>query len=1018
MLYHHGYSLASALELPVATASCNRVQLLSESARPHIARMSARAAAFALCIAVVQGCTANPTNPEAIGASKEAISRGDDGDSSASKHDQDVSDRDNVTETLADAARGTERKMGASVDYAPLSTEPLYSETLNREFDYVTTGDSLKWGTVQPVDPNHWDFTQGDAIVASAGQHRKSIKGHTLVWYNQLPPFVTNALTAGQLREYIKRNIHEEVGRYRGRIAAWDVVNEAIADDGSGLRGDVFSSLLGSDFIPMAFHEAHRADPNAELFYNDYGIETINPKSDAVYALVKELLAVHVPISGVGFQCHFDAAASPSTDDIVANLRRFTDLGLSVNLSELDVTIASLTSIVPEKLATQRQVFHRAVAACRQVRGCRAITTWGFTDEHTWLAPDTPLEFDTLYRRKPAYYGIFDALVGIAPDPIGAAPNLIAESTFESGSDGWTTSGGRLDVVRADSHTGRRSARVSGRSAEARGLVYDITTLVVAEHGYDVSTWARIGHAARELVTVGARVTCQGAAQVDIPIAVGRVTHSAWTEVNGSLSVPDCPIVSASLYIEGPPAGVDLFVDDVAVRPQPEPRGPNLVTNPGFETGTSGWYAWSGTLSATTAQAHGGAESGVVTDRSATWNGPVYSLLSAVTPGATYAASAWARIDGAASDSVYMTLKMTCSGSADVYQQIASGTATNASWVQLNGTFTVPPCLLTDFEMYLEGPAAGEDLYVDDVSVQRLLWHDITTNAISNSGFESDGEGWSAFGGTFSVSTAFAHSGAQSGVDSGRTASWNGPSYALPTWPSQYQVSVWALESGTSSLTLALSAKLVCNGVTTYQDIATATAAPSAWVELTGNLVVPVGCTTALLYLQQESGATFPDLYVDDAVALSQPLSNVISNSGFESGGAGWSAFGGTFAASTAFAHSGSQSGVDTDRTASWNGPSYELPTSAATYAVTAWGLQTGTSSIQLVLSGRLVCGGETSYPFIAAADADPNTWGILAGTLAVPSGCTDVLLYLNQGTGSTYPDLYIDDVTADVAPQ
>jgi endo-1,4-beta-xylanase len=987
--------------------------------------MSVRTTVGVLFAALVAGCTAVAANPEAVGTTQEAVGRGDDGngleldrDRGGSEQDREVtSDCDTVTETLADAARETERKMGTSVDYTPLLSEPLYSETLNREFDYITTGDSLKWGTVQPVDPDHWDFTQGDAIVASAEQHHQSIKGHTLVWYNELPPFVTNTLTAAQLREYIKRNIHEEVGRYRGRIDAWDVVNEAIADDGSGLRDDVFSSLLGSEFIPAAFHEAHRADPHAELFYNDYGIETVNPKSDAVYALVQDLLAHHVPIAGVGFECHFDAAASPSTDDIVANLRRFTALGVSVNISELDVQIASLTSVVPEKLATQRQVFHRAVAACRQVRGCRAVTTWGFTDEHTWLAPDTPLEFDTLYRRKPAYYGIFDALVGIAPDPVGTAPNLIAESTFESGSDGWTTAGGRLDIVSGDAHTGQRSARVSGRAGVAKGLVHDITTLVVAEHGYDVSAWVRLGHGAHEPVTIGAKVTCQGAAEVDIPIATHRATHTVWTELTGSLGIPDCPIVSGSLYIEGPPEGVDLFVDDVAVRPQPEPLGPNLVTNPGFETGTNGWYTWSGTLSATTAQAHSGTQSGVVTDRTATWNGPVYSLLSAVTPGATYAATAWARVDGAASDSVDITLKITCAGAPDLYEQIASATATDASWVQLNGTFTVPLCQLTDFEIYLEGPAAGEDLYVDDVSVQRLLWHDITTNAITNSGFESDGEGWSAFGGTFSVSTAYAHSGAQSGVDTDRTASWNGPSYALPTWPSEYQVSAWALQSGTSSITLALSAKLVCNGVTTYQDIATATAAPSTWVDLAGTLVVPAGCTTALLYLQQESGTTFPDLYIDDAAALWQPLVNVISNSGFESGGAGWAAFGGTFVVSTAYAHSGAQSGLDTDRTASWNGPSYELPTSAATYSVTAWGLQTGTSTIQLVLNGRLVCGGETSYPFIAAADAAPTTWVVLAGTLTVPSGCTDVLLYLNQGTGSSYPDLYIDDVTADEEP-
>jgi GH35 family endo-1,4-beta-xylanase len=1001
--------------------------------------MSKTGAVWALLTTWTIGCTtASAPSPEDVARTAQAVRvTAGGGEPQAVPDREDCnSDHDDSREkapaTLAAAARQAGKKMGTSVDYVPLTSEPAYSQTLDREFDYVTTGDSLKWGTVQPVDPDHWDFTQGDAIVASAERNHQSIKGHTLVWYDQLPPFVNGGLAPGELREYVRRNIREEVGRYRGRIDAWDVVNEAIADDGSGLRVDVFSSLLGADFIPAAFREAHRADPRANLFYNDYGIETVNPKSDAVYALVKGLLEQGVPVDGVGFQCHFDAATAPATEDIASNLRRFTDLGLSVNISELDVKIASLTSFESEKLATQRQVFHRAVAACQQVRGCRAVTTWGFTDEHTWLAPDTPLEFDTLYRKKPAYYGIFDGLVGIPPDAVGVAPNLIAESSFESGSDGWTALGGDLDIARDFAHTGRQSARVRNLTG-APGLVHDLTNLVVAKHGYDVVAWTRVRHAAAmpgedfrplsapaegEPVTMGASVTCQGASEVDIPVATEPAHGSEWIELTGSLSVPDCTIQSASIYITAPTAGLDLFVDDVAVRPEPEPRGPDLITNSDFETGTDGWYAWSGTLSDTSAQAHGGTESGVVSDRTATWNGPVYSLLSAVTPGATYAASAWARIDGAATDAVDMTLKITCSGAPDVYQQIASATATNASWVELSGTFTVPACPLVDFEIYLEGPGAGEDLYIDDASVEQLLWHDVTTNAISNSGFESDGAGWSAFGGTFSVSSAFAHSGVQSGVDTGRTAAWNGPSYTMPTWPSQYAVTAWGLQTGTSDIELALSAKLVCNGVTNYLDITTTMAPPSTWVELTGALTVPEGCTTALIYLQQESGSTFPDLYIDDASALWQPLTDVIANSGFESGGAGWAAFGGTFSVSTAFAHSGTQSGLDADRSASWNGPSYELPASPATYAVTAWALQDGTDAIQLVLSGRLDCDGVTSYPYIAGATAAQDTWVVLSGTLTVPSGCSDALLYLNQGTGSTFPDLYIDDVTADSVPE
>jgi endo-1,4-beta-xylanase len=904
--------------------------------------------------------------------------------------------------------------MGAAVDYTPLITEPTYAQTLGREFDYVTPGNALKWGSVQPVDPDHWDFTQGDGIVAAAEANHQRIKGHNLVWHQQLPPFVTTALTASQLVTYMTNNIRKEVGRYRGRMYAWDVVNEAIADDGSGLRVDVFSSLLGSGFIATAFREAHHADPFARLYYNDYGTETINAKSNAVFALVQGLIAQHVPIDGVGFQFHVDAATAPSTEDIVANLRRFTELGVSVNISELDVKVASLTSTEAERRASQRQVFHRVVAACRQVHGCEAITTWGFTDKYSWLAPDETLEFDSVYQRKPGYYGIFDGLVGIAPDAMGTAPNLIANSTFESGGDGWSATGDRLDVTFARAHTGDASARLHDRTSATQGVTYDLSALVTRGHGYDVSAWARIHNAHDAPVTVGAKVTCANSSEIDVAIATQTATRTAWTTINGSLNIPDCTIVRASLYISGPPAAVDLFVDDISVRPQPEPRGPNLVTNPDFESGTAGWYTWSGTLTASTAQAHGGAQSALVTARTATWNGPVYSLTSSVIPGATYAASGWVRLADAATDTADIAVKITCSGAGDSYQQLASTTVTDTGWVQLAGTITIPVCPLVDVELYVEGPAVGESIYLDDVAVQQLLWHTVSANVISNSDFESSAAGWAAFGGTLSVSATFAHGGLQSGVSTGRTAAWNGPSYAMPIWPARYAVSAWVLQDGTSTETLALTSKLTCNNTTNYADVVTVSAAPNTWVELAGTLVVPAGCTDALIYVQQESGTDLPNIYIDDVTALFQPLTNIITNSDFESGGSGWAAFGGTFNVSSSFAHAGTHSGADTGRTASYMGPSYTIPAGPATYTVTAWALQDGTSSIQLVLNGRLECGANTTYPYIAGATVAQDTWVVLTGTLTVPSGCTNALIYLNQGTGTTFPDLYIDDVTAD----
>jgi GH35 family endo-1,4-beta-xylanase len=765
--------------------------------------------------------------------------------------------------------------MGSAVDEPQLVSELAYTDVAARELDAVTTGNTLKWGVVQPVDPEHWDFTQADAIVAFALAHHQAIKGHTLVWHEQLPPFVDASTPPDLLRRYLRRNIHEEVGRYRGRLHAWDVVNEAIADDGSGLRDTVFSEKLGNDYVAWAFAEAHAVDPHARLYYNDYGTETVNPKSNAVLALVAGLLAAGVPIDGVGFQMHLDAATAPSTEDMVANLERFTALGLRVNISELDVRIASLTSSEPEKLAQQKQVFHRAVAACLQVPGCDAVTTWGFTDKYSWLAPDEALWLDTQYQRKPAYYGLVDGFAGIVPDPIGTAPNLIANATFESGLDGWTASGGTLSApaTRRGSHTGARSALVADRVLPADGPAVDITHLLTPGHGYDASAWARIAGAATDQVTLGARISCPSVPDVVLDLRAVTASDASWAQLTGSLQVPNCPLTSASLYLAGPQPGIALRVDDVALRPQPEPRGPNLVANPGFETGdTSGWVTWGATILATTAAAHGGTTSAIVSDRTATWQGPVVPLTAAVTPGATYAAGAWVRIDGTASDSVSLTLKSTCGDGDPVYQQIAAGTASDAAWVQLAGTFLVPVCVITELDVYVEGPAPGVDVLVDDVAVEQLLWHEVATSVIASSDFESGGAGWSAFGGSFSVSSAFAHGGTQSGESSDRTATWNGPSYSLPPSPATFDVSAWALQNGTEDLGLQLTAKVTCGGADSYLSVAGATtAAPATWVQLQGQLAVPAGCTSVMLYLEQASGTVFPDLYIDDVSATLIP---------------------------------------------------------------------------------------------------------------------------------------------------
>ena len=188
-------------------------------------------------------------------------------------------------------------------------------------------------------------------------------------------------------------------------------------------RHDILYDQLGETYIDEAFKAAHTADPNALLFYNGYGIEGPGGKLDATYALVQRLIASNVPIDGVGFQMHITADGDPTPLDLATSMKKFTDLGLWVNISEMDVRAASPSSDLATQFDVQRQRYHDIVAVCVQNPKCMSITTWGVTDAHTWLddpaqlwwagqGPHYPLLFSADGSAKPAYDGVIQALLG------------------------------------------------------------------------------------------------------------------------------------------------------------------------------------------------------------------------------------------------------------------------------------------------------------------------------------------------------------------------------------------------------------------------------------------------------------------------------------------------------------------------------------------------------------------------------------------------------------------------------
>jgi endo-1,4-beta-xylanase len=312
---------------------------------------------------------------------------------------------------LRQAAENRGLLIGAAVSPEGLR-EATYARVLAQEFNLLVPENAMKWEPIHPK-PSVWNFGPADRLVSFAADHQMKVKGHALIWHSQLPGYVAS-LSAEELRQAVREHIQGVVGRYRGRVQAWDVVNEAL--DGPNLRNTPFLERLGEGYIAEAFHAAHAADPDAVLFYNDYGCEGLGPKANRQFALLRALRAAGVPVHGVGLQMHLIAQAFPCPEEVAANVRRLGALGLRVQISEMDVRLRELSCSEPMQLQIQAAIYHRILAACARERGFDGITFWGFTDKHSWVhqhfGADQPLLFDTEYRPKPAYQGVRVALQG------------------------------------------------------------------------------------------------------------------------------------------------------------------------------------------------------------------------------------------------------------------------------------------------------------------------------------------------------------------------------------------------------------------------------------------------------------------------------------------------------------------------------------------------------------------------------------------------------------------------------
>jgi endo-1,4-beta-xylanase len=344
--------------------------------------------------------------------------------------------------TLKEAYKGC-FLVGAALNPAEFSGEdPLEDALIKGQFNTISPENVLKWEVVHP-HPGTYDFSLADKYVQFGQQNHMFIIGHTLVWHSQVPQWVFedenhNPVGRKVLLKRMRDHIRNVVGRYKGRINGWDVVNEALNEDGT-LRQSGWIKIIGDDYIEKAFRYAHEADPQAQLYYNDYSLEN-EAKRKGALELVSKLKAKGVPITGVGLQDHVQMDW-PTADQIDATITAFGKLGVKVMITELDVDVLpeatpSRTADVSLNVASDpklnpypnglpepvQQELSKRYADLFGTYGKHCglvsrVTFWGVTDKESWKnnwpvkgRTNYPLLFNRDAQPKPAFGAVIQAV--------------------------------------------------------------------------------------------------------------------------------------------------------------------------------------------------------------------------------------------------------------------------------------------------------------------------------------------------------------------------------------------------------------------------------------------------------------------------------------------------------------------------------------------------------------------------------------------------------------------------------
>jgi endo-1,4-beta-xylanase len=336
-------------------------------------------------------------------------------------------------ESAVDSARGLKdyykKYFPMGVAISPQSVKGPEAVLILKHFESITAENAMKMGPIHPEE-NRFYWKDADAIADFVQANKLKMRGHTLCWHNQVPNWLFkdekgNEVTKAVLLKRLKEHITAVVTRYKGKIYAWDVVNEAIDDDDSKyFRDSPWYKICGEEFIAKAFEYAHEADPNALLFYNDYNTESAG-KRDRIYRMLKELLDKKIPIHGVGLQAHW-SIFSPTEKELRQSIEKFSSLGLKIQITELDMSVYPSEhsrreprpdepdTFTSEMEAKQIEQYKMAFKVFREYKDViTGVTFWNISDKSTWLdnfpvrgRKNYPLLFDQNLKPKKVYWEV------------------------------------------------------------------------------------------------------------------------------------------------------------------------------------------------------------------------------------------------------------------------------------------------------------------------------------------------------------------------------------------------------------------------------------------------------------------------------------------------------------------------------------------------------------------------------------------------------------------------------------